>query len=77
MSGQDKMIGILKRLDDERTFTNVWMERFEKELGTVKELDLVGIFYLMFFHDNPSRLLVYPRFLTNSRQPSPRQMVGE
>ena len=36
LSGQDKMIGILQRIDQERAFTNHRMERFESDLSMLK-----------------------------------------
>ena len=35
IAGQDKMIGILKRLDQERVFTTEWIRRIEKDVERV------------------------------------------
>ena len=37
LNGQEKMITILKRLDEERVFTTEWVRRIEKEVEKQKE----------------------------------------
>lgn len=37
MNGQDKMISILQRVDQERTFTNVRLERLEQTIKIIKQ----------------------------------------
>lgn len=42
LEGQDQMIRILERVDQERTFTNVRLERLEQDVNKIKsQLHLV------------------------------------
>ncbi len=37
-NGQDQVLAILKRLDEERTFTIEWVRRIETDVARIKEV---------------------------------------